>query len=77
LAAVWDYPNATYAQRDQIWQAHKNYQTGLFYFLANDPSVPATIRRDCIGMGSYNSEDLLQALDLRFKEHSDIRTESG
>ena len=34
----WQYPQAGYAQRDEIWQAHKDYTAGLFYFLA-------TIRR--------------------------------
>jgi hypothetical protein len=44
VGGSWDYPNATYARRDEIWQAHKNYQAGLFYFLANDPSIPPAIR---------------------------------
>ena len=44
IGGSWDYPNASYAQRDEIWQAHKKYQAGLFYFLANDPRVPAAVR---------------------------------
>jgi len=44
IGGSWDYPNASYAKRDEIWQAHKDYQAGLFYFLANDPSVPAEVR---------------------------------
>ncbi|MDO4575136.1 MAG: FAD-dependent oxidoreductase [Planctomycetia bacterium] len=38
------YPEASYAERKKIVKAHENYQRGLLYFLANDPSVPAEIR---------------------------------
>jgi hypothetical protein len=56
IGGSWDYPNATYAQRDEIWQAHKNYQAGLFYFLANDPSVPATIPAEMNSWGLCATE---------------------
>ncbi len=46
IGGSWNYPNASYAEREEIWQAHKNYQAGLFYFLANDPSVPAPVRNE-------------------------------
>ncbi|HKT12060.1 MAG TPA: FAD-dependent oxidoreductase [Terriglobia bacterium] len=36
----WDYPDADYKKRQEIWDAHLNYVKGFFYFLANDPSVP-------------------------------------
>jgi hypothetical protein len=51
IGGSWDYPNASYAKRDEIWQAHKSYQAGLFYFLTNDPSVPAAIRREMNSWG--------------------------
>jgi hypothetical protein len=44
------YPDATYATRDQIVQEHRDYQQGLLYFLATDPSLPASIRTE---MNSY------------------------
>jgi hypothetical protein len=44
IGASWDYPDASYARRDQIWQEHKKYQAGFFYFLAHDPQVPAALR---------------------------------
>jgi hypothetical protein len=44
IGASWTYPNAGYAQREQIRQAHIQYTAGLFYFLANDPSIPAQVR---------------------------------
>jgi len=56
IGGSWDYPNATYAQREQIWRAHKIYQAGLFYFLANDPSVPAAIRAEMNSWGLCAAE---------------------
>jgi hypothetical protein len=44
------YPNADYATREQIVAAHKEWQQGLLYFLATDPSLPASIRTE---MNSY------------------------
>jgi FAD-dependent oxidoreductase family protein len=46
LGGSWDYPNADYRKRDEIWRAHKNYVAGFLYFLANDPRVPAETRRE-------------------------------
>jgi hypothetical protein len=56
IGGSWTYPNATYAQRDEIWQAHKNYQAGFFYFLANDPSVPEAVRREMNSWGLCPNE---------------------
>ena len=44
IGANWDYPTASYARREQIFQAHVTYQKGLMWFLGNDESVPAPIR---------------------------------
>ncbi len=46
IGASWTYPNASYAERDRIWQEHKQYTAGLFYFLANDPQLPASLRAE-------------------------------
>jgi len=51
-----DYPNASYAQREAIWKAHKDYQAGLFYFLANDPQVPASLRAEMNRWGLCKDE---------------------
>ncbi len=40
----WEYPEADYARRDQIWQWHKDYTLGLAYFLSHDPAVPQKVR---------------------------------
>jgi hypothetical protein len=41
----YDYPNGDYAARERIWKEHVTYQQGLMYFLANDPCVPAEVRK--------------------------------
>jgi hypothetical protein len=40
----YDYPNATYERRKEIIEAHRRYQQGLLYFMANDPDVPQDVR---------------------------------
>jgi hypothetical protein len=46
IGGSWKYPNATYAKRAEIWQAHKDYIAGLLYFLATDPQVPAATQKE-------------------------------
>jgi hypothetical protein len=40
----WDYPEADYDRRLEIYKAHTDYTKGLFYFVGNDPRVPTHIR---------------------------------
>ncbi|MGN0020875.1 MAG: FAD-dependent oxidoreductase [Sphingobacterium hotanense] len=40
----YDYPEASYERRKEIIQQHEEYQKGLLYFMANDPSMPADVR---------------------------------
>ncbi|WP_149525602.1 FAD-dependent oxidoreductase [Sphingobacterium hotanense] len=40
----YDYPEANYERRKEIIQQHEEYQKGLLYFMANDPSMPADVR---------------------------------
>ncbi|MDQ2841267.1 MAG: FAD-dependent oxidoreductase [Acidobacteriota bacterium] len=44
LGASWEYPEANYARRKQIWNEHLSWAQGLIYFLQNDTSVPENIR---------------------------------
>jgi hypothetical protein len=46
LGGSWEYPHATYAGRDRIWQEHKRYTAGFFWFLGHDPKVPETLRAE-------------------------------
>ncbi len=38
------WPEADYATREKIFQAHVTYQQGMMWFLANDPAVPEPMR---------------------------------
>ena len=40
----WDYPDASYDRRQEIIEEHERYQKGYYYFLINDPRVPADVR---------------------------------
>jgi hypothetical protein len=42
--ASWEWPEASYARREQIAKEHENYHRGLLHFLATDPRVPAKVR---------------------------------
>jgi hypothetical protein len=40
----YDYPEADYERRKEIFDEHVNYQMGLLWFVANDPRVPKEIQ---------------------------------
>jgi hypothetical protein len=41
----YDYPDASYERRREIIREHEQYQTGLMYFIANDPRVPQDVQQ--------------------------------
>lgn len=45
IGGNYDYPTASYERRRQIFEAHKNYQSGLIWFMQNDPRAPADVRQ--------------------------------
>ena len=40
------WPEASYAEREKIFAAHKTYTLGLLWFLANDPRLPEATRAE-------------------------------
>ena len=42
----WEYPDADYQKRAEIWKAHVDYTKGLLYFVGNDPRVEPHIRAE-------------------------------
>jgi hypothetical protein len=52
----WDYPEATYTGKKTIWDDTLSYTKSFFYFIANDPSVPASIRNDLAQWGLPRDE---------------------
>jgi len=54
----WDYPEADYRRRAEIWTAHINYTKGLLYFVGNDPMVPENVRMEIKKWGYPKDEYL-------------------
>jgi len=52
----WDYPDGDYATRARIWQDHVNYTKGFFHYLANNPRVPASLRKEANEWGLAKDE---------------------
>jgi hypothetical protein len=42
----WNYPDASYAEKQRIWNDHLNYIQSFFYFLSHDPSVPPGLQKE-------------------------------
>jgi FAD dependent oxidoreductase len=52
----YDYPEADYATRKKIIQAHESYTKGWLYFLGHDPRVPLHLRNDMLQWGYPKDE---------------------
>lgn len=56
IGKSWDYPNASYKRRAEIWLDHKRYTQELFYFLINDPRVPKETQAEISKFGLAKDE---------------------
>ena len=56
MGGSWEYPEASYAKRDKIWQQHYDYTAGLLYFLAHDPQVPKPLQDEMNQWGLAKDE---------------------
>jgi hypothetical protein len=56
IGANYAYPEADYASRAQIWQAHEDYVRGFVYFLATSPRVPGNMRAEMRTWGPARDE---------------------
>jgi hypothetical protein len=52
----YDYPEADYQRREQLVEAHRDYQMGLMWALANEPRVPEPIRSEVARWGLAKDE---------------------
>ncbi len=52
----WDYPDADYATRARIWEAHEDWQKGLMWTYAHHPRVPEKIRAAFLKLGLAKDE---------------------
>lgn len=44
IGGSWRWPGASYEERAELWAAHRRWQMGLLWTLANHPRVPAAVR---------------------------------
>ena len=56
IGGNYNYPDATYAEREEIWNEHYKYVMGLLYFLANDESVHISVRSEVAKWGLPKDE---------------------
>ena len=56
IGGSWRYPEASYAERERIVDAHLKYQQGLMWTLANNPRVPERIRSEVARWGTCKDE---------------------
>jgi uncharacterized protein (TIGR03437 family) len=56
IGGSWEYPNATYSRRSELWQAHTSYDQGFLYFLSSDPHVPKSLQDDLNQWGLSKDE---------------------
>ncbi len=52
----YDYPEASYAERERIVAQHRLYQQGLMWTLANHPRVPQAVRNEVARWGMTKDE---------------------
>jgi hypothetical protein len=52
----YDYPEASYEEREKIRERHRLYQQGLMWTLANHPRVPEKIRTEVARWGTCKDE---------------------
>ena len=52
----WDYPEASYAERENIVRHHRSYQQGLMWTLAYHPRIPQKVRDAVSKWGTCKDE---------------------
>ncbi len=65
IGGNYNYPEASYAEREKIVKAHLDYQTGLVYFLQNDPRVPKNIQ-DRFKKFGYSKDEFVDTGHMPF-----------
>ncbi len=56
FGASHPYPEASYAERAELEQLHKDYAVGMLWFLGNDPRVPEHLRNEMLRWGFPKDE---------------------
>jgi hypothetical protein len=58
IGKSWEYPEANYARRAEIWRDHEEYTKELFWFLAHDQRVPPALQEEVNEWGLAKDEFL-------------------
>ena len=58
IGKSWEYPEASYARRAEIWRDHEEYTKELFWFLAHDQRVPPALQKEVNEWGPAKDEFL-------------------
>ena len=56
IGANYNYPEASYEEREVIIRAHRDYQKGLMWTLANHPRIPEAVRMEVSRWGTTKDE---------------------
>ena len=56
IGGNWNYPEASYAERERIARVHLRHQQGLMWTLANHPRVPEWVRGEVARWGTCKDE---------------------
>lgn len=56
IGGNYNYPEASYAEREEIIKAHREYQKGLMWTLANHPRIPEPVRKEMSRWGTSRDE---------------------
>jgi hypothetical protein len=56
IGGSWEYPEADYKKKAEIWKAHEDYIAGFLYFMANDPRVPPELQEEMNTWGLCKDE---------------------
>ena len=56
IGKSWEYPNAGYRRREEIWRDHEEYTREYLYFLAHDPRVPGPLQKEVNEWGLARDE---------------------
>lgn len=52
----FQWPDASYEEREKIYQDHLDYTLGLLHFLATDPAVPEHVQKEMKSIGLHKDE---------------------
>ena len=58
IGGNYEYPDAEYEKRAEIWQSHEDYVRGFWYFMSTSPRIPEELRKQFLNFGPCKDEFL-------------------